>query len=311
MRKRMWIGIILLLAALGLYLFTASPPGLLSKYDAVMGGGSGVAHVGQNIRFGNKQQSLDVWRSEEASPASKLPVLIFWHGGGWVKGSRQDYAFAAKAFARQGFLVVVPDYRKVPAVHFPEFVEDGAQAVKWVQDNITQYGGDSSRLAFSGHSAGAHTAVLMALDPRWLAAAGAEPSAVKAVVGMSGPYDFYPFDKKRSIDAMAQYEKPELTQPINFARADAPAMLLLTSSKDTTVRPYNAVNLTAKLKEAGATAEMINYPGLDHEDIAMALSVPFRTKGSILEDSVKFLKEHMVRLAPQPARTAPDPPSPR
>ncbi|VAW01991.1 hypothetical protein MNBD_ALPHA04-2325 [hydrothermal vent metagenome] len=294
MSGRAWaFAVLVLLAGAGTYFYTASPPGLLSKYDAVTGGGKGVERTGEGLAFGDKAQKLNIWAAQGTATDAKKPVLIFWHGGGWVKGSRKDYAFVARAFARQGFVVVLPDYRKVPAVHFPEFIEDGAQAVRWVQYNIAEYGGDPGRLAFAGHSAGAHSAVLLALDPRWLTAAGVDISAVKAVVGMSGPYDFYPFAKKRSIDAMAQYEKPERTQPINFATTDAPAMLLLTSSEDSTVRPYNTVNLTEKLEGLGAKVEMINYQGLDHEDVVMALSVPFRAKGSILDDSVKFLKENM------------------
>ncbi|OAO05087.1 alpha/beta hydrolase [Sphingomonadales bacterium EhC05] len=293
MSRYMWIGILLILLAIAGYLATASPPALLSKYDAVIGGGREVALVGENVGFGDKGLTLDIWRSNAASNASKKPVLIFWHGGGWVKGSRRDYAFAARAFAQQGFVVVVPDYRKVPDVHFPDFIDDGAQAVRWVQDNIAQYGGDRSRLAFSGHSAGAHTAVLLALDPRWLIAAGVDMAPIKAVVGLSGPYDFYPFDKKRSINAMSRYPQPERTQPVNFASTDAPPMLLITSSGDSTVRPRNAISLTAKLEEVDATVEMINYDGLDHEEVVMALSKAFRSKGPILDDSVTFLNKHM------------------
>lgn len=294
MNKRMWTFITVgLLTFSAIYLATASPPGLLNKYDRVIGGDQGALRVGGDITFGDHGQTLDVWRNKQASNTSNKPVIIFWHGGGWVKGSRQDYAFAARAYAEQGYVVVVPDYRKVPIVHFPEFVEDGAQAVRWVVDNISDYGGDPKRLVFSGHSAGAHTAVLLGLDPRWLNAVGANPDNVKVVVGLSGPYDFYPFDKKRSIDAMAQFDQPLLTQPVNFARADAPAMLLITSSEDTTVRPRNAVALEAKLTAVGAPVTMINYQGLDHEDVVMALSVPFRKKGSVLADSVAYIEKHM------------------
>ncbi len=290
MNWRMWIGITLaFVVGIGGYLATTSPPLLLSRLDAVMGGTGGFQHVGKNVGFGEHGLKLDIWRPDEASNDSSLPVLIFWHGGGWVKGSREDYAFAAKAFARAGFLVVIPDYRKVPDVHFPDYIEDGAQAVNWVQNNITQYGGDPERIALSGHSAGAHTAVLIGLDSRWVEAAGGDMGSIKAVIGMSGPYDFYPFDKKRSIDAMAQYHRPEHTQPVNYARADAPAMLLLTSTADTLVRPRNAIRLTAKLEEVGADVAMINYKGLSHENVVMAISVPFRGKADVLTDSVEFL----------------------
>jgi acetyl esterase/lipase len=282
-----------LLGGFGVYAATTSPPLLLSQLDAAMGGGKGAALVTQGVRFGSHGQTLDVWRAETTVNADRRPVLIFWHGGGWVKGARQDYAFAGRAFARQGFVVVIPDYRKVPDVRFPAFVEDGAEAVAWVRDNIARYGGDPERIAFSGHSAGAHTAVLLALDARWLKAADVDPGIVKAVVGLSGPYDFYPFTTKRSIDAMSHYPDFKLTQPIEQARADAPPMLLVTSTKDETVRPRNAINLSRRLKALGAPAELINYRGLDHEEVVMALSVPFRSKGPVLADSVAFLNRHL------------------
>lgn len=285
--------VVALLGGFGAYAATTSPPLLLSQLDAVMGGGKGAALAAQGVRFGSHGQTLDVWRAETAANADRRPVLIFWHGGGWVKGARQDYAFAGRALARQGFVVVIPDYRKVPDVRFPAFVQDGAEAVVWVRDNIARFGGDPQRIAFSGHSAGAHTAVLLALDPRWLKAADVDPGIVKAVVGLSGPYDFYPFTTRRSIDAMSQYPDPKLTQPIEQARADAPPMLLITSTKDETVRPRNAINLSKRLKALGAPAELINYRGLDHEEVVMALSVPFRSRGPVLADSVAFLERHL------------------
>lgn len=296
MKRNTKIGLaiaVVAIGALGACAATTSPPLLLSQLDAVTGGGKGATLVAEAVPFGDTGQTLDVWRAADAKDSDKRPVLIFWHGGGWVKGARADYAFAGRAFARQGFVVVVPDYRKVPTVRFPAFVEDAADAVAWTRDNIARFGGDPQAVGFSGHSAGAHTAVLLALDPRWLKAAGVDPGIVKGVVGLSGAYDFYPFTTKRSIDAMAAYPQPEVTQPITFARADAPPMLLITSSEDTTVRPRNAVNLTARLKEKGAVVEMINYQGLDHEEVVMALSKPFRGKGPVLKNSSDFLKRYL------------------
>jgi len=188
---------------------------------------------------------------------------------------------------------VIPDYRKVPQVRFPAFLEDGAEAVRWTQDNIAGHGGDPAQVAFMGHSAGAYQAVMLALDTKWLTAAGVDPGAVKAAVGLSGPYDFYPFDSPRSIAAFSQWPRPEETQPITYARADAPSLLLVTSDGDTTVRPRNANNLAAKLRELGAPVEVENYGPLDHEEVVMALSKPFRSKGPVLADSVAFLKAQM------------------
>lgn len=270
----------------------ASPPRLLSMLDRVAGGGAGARQVAEGIAFGSHGQKLDIW-APEAAPPGKLPVVIFWYGGGWAKGDRTAYAFAGRALAREGFLVVVPDYRKVPQVRFPAFLEDGAEAVAWVQGNIAGHGGDPARMAFMGHSAGAWQAVMLALDTGRLAAAGADPGMVRAAVGLSGPYDFYPFDKPRSIAAFSQWPRPDETQPIAFARADAPPLLLATSDADTTVRPKNANNLAARLRDLGAPVEVKNYGPLDHEEVVMALSVPFRNKGPVLADSVAFLKARL------------------
>lgn len=265
-----------------------SPPQLLSWLDAATGGRRGATRVATAVPFGTHGQTLDVWAPE--APASEpRPVLIWWYGGGWVKGDRAAYAFAGRAFARAGYLVVIPDYRKVPGVRFPAFLQDGAEAVRWTRDHAARFGGDPDHLAFAGHSAGAYTAVMLALDKRWLEAEGIDPGIVRAVIGLSGPYDFYPFDKKRSIDAMSQWPRPLETQPIQFARADAPPLLLITSTADTVVRPRNAINLTARLKELGAPVDIKNYPGLSHEEVVMALSTPFRGKAPVLADSLTFL----------------------
>lgn len=284
-------GLVLALVTGGILAFT-SPPRLLSAYDWAAGGGAGASQVAQGVAFGRHGQTLDIWAPEDV-PAGRLPVVIFWYGGGWAKGDRAAYAFAGRALAREGFLVVIPDYRKVPKVLFPAFLEDGAEAVQWTRDTITEYNGDPERIAFMGHSAGAYQAVMLALDEKWLKAAGVDPAIVKAAVGLSGPYDFYPFDSPRSIAAMGQWPRPAETQPITYARADAPPLLLVTSEGDTTVRPKNANNLAARLRKLGAPVAVENYGPIDHEEVVMALSKPFRGKGTVLADSVTFLRAHV------------------
>jgi acetyl esterase/lipase len=273
--------------------YTAGP-GTLDVIDRLTPG-PGAQEVAADVAFGAHGQKLNIWRSGAAKPGG-APVLVFFYGGGWVKGDRDSYGWAARAYASQGFVVVVPDYRKVPQVRFPVFVEDGADAVRWTRDNIARFGGDPDRIAIAGHSAGGHTVAMLALDPQWLAKAGA-PGAVKAAVGLSGPYDFYPFTG-RAIAAMGQWPRPQETQPLAYARKDAPPMMLVTGTEDTTVRPKNARNLAAKLKALGATVVEKEYAGQGHEDIAMALSLPFRGKSPVLGDSVAFLNAQLAKAAP-------------
>lgn len=275
-----------------------SPPAILSLIDALAGGGIGVERAATGVAFGTHRQTLDVWRPA-ASAAEPRRVLIFWYGGGWVKGDRAAYAFAARAFARAGFVVVVPDYRKVPAIRFPAMLQDGAQAVRWTRDHIADFGGDPRRIALSGHSAGAYTVAMLTLDRRWLQAEGVDPAIVKAAVPLCGPYDFYPWTSDRARAAFRGVADPALTQPIHFARGDAPPILLVTGTADTTVRPRNAIRLAAALRAHGGPVSLRNYPAQTHEAIVMALSKPFRGRSPVLADSVAFIEAAVPARATQ------------
>ncbi len=280
------------LAVVASLLAACSPPALLDGLDRVTPGASG-QRVASAIAFGAHGQRLDVW-APASDAGARHPVIVFFYGGGWNKGARGEYGFAARAFAARGFVVVVPDYRKVPGVRFPAFVEDAADAVRWTHDHVAEYGGDRDRIALAGHSAGAHAVAMLALDRQWLTRAGVDPGIVRAAVGLSGPYDFLPFTG-RAIDAMSAWPRPQETQPIAYARRDAPPMLLVTGSDDDLVRPKNARNLAARLKQLGAPVVLKEYAGQGHEDIVMALSRPFRGKAPVLDDSVAFLEARLAK----------------
>lgn len=242
----------------------------------------------RSVVFGEGQRhKLDVYPTKAAAPA---PVIVFFYGGGWSSGRRQDYAWAARAFAAHGFMTIVPDYRLVPEAHFPDFVEDSAAAIAWASKHAAHYGGDPSRLVLVGHSAGAYNAVLLAMDERYLSAVGASAEAVRGVVGLAGPYDFYPFDVAASKAAFGAYAHPLETQPVTHARAGAPPLLLLHGENDRVVRKRNALSLAEKVQAAGGEATTIFYPDVDHVQILLALSRPFRRRAPVLEDVVQFAK---------------------
>ncbi len=265
--------------------------GTLNAVNNLTPGDGGTDRVAVDIAFGSDpRQKLDIY-----TPAGtgKAPVVVFFYGGSWSSGRRQDYAFAARALAAQGFVVVVPDYRLVPQVKFPAFVEDGAAAVAWARAHIGDHGGDPARIGVAGHSAGAYIALMLALDPQWLAKAGA-PGAIKAAVGLAGPYDFLPFVPGGAADlALGGPGDLGVTQPIRFARADAPPVLLLNGAEDTTVLPRNATNLAGALTAKGAVAETRIYPKIGHIGILLAVSKPFRGKAPALADSAGFLHKQL------------------
>lgn len=280
----------LLAAGGGLYLY--SPPKSLDVLNDLVPGDGGVERVGTSLPFGDAGNRLDVW-ARPAPATARRPVLIFFYGGAWVMGRRSEYGFVAKAYAARGYVVVLPDYRKVPGVRFPAFLTDGAQAVRWVHDNIARYGGDPARIAVAGHSAGAYIAVMLALDRRYLAAAGADPGIVRVAIGLAGPYDFYPWTSPRAIAALGNAPDPRTTQPISYASADAPPLWLATGTADTEVQPRNAVSLAAREHALGSrTTVLREYPGLSHNDLIMAVSKPFRGRAPVLDESIRFLSQH-------------------
>ena len=128
---------------------------------------AGTIKAGDGIAYADgPRHKLDVYAPE--ARGSLAPVVFFIYGGGWNRGERSDYQFVGRALASRGFVVVIADYRLVPEVQYPEFLGDSASALKWVQDNIANYGGDTSRLFLAGHSAGAYNATMLALDPSFL-----------------------------------------------------------------------------------------------------------------------------------------------
>jgi acetyl esterase/lipase len=279
-----WVALVIgLILATGVGLFFYSPALLVDTIDRIASRAD-VVKIADGIEFGpNEDNSLDIWSTAQKGKDPR-PVLVFFYGGGWANGSRTEYSYAARPFVEAGYIVVLPDYRKVPKVRFPGFVEDSAAAVKWVQANIQKYGGDPSRISVAGHSAGAYNAVMLALDPQWL---GDNP--VKGAISLAGPADFHPFTSKRAIDAMAQHPDPKATQPISFVRKDAPPILLIHGTADTVVRIRNANSLHAKQKAVGGDITLRALEAGSHNDLVLALGTMFRGRYPVVAESVAFL----------------------
>jgi acetyl esterase/lipase len=234
------------------------------------------------------RQRLDLY-GPETPPEQPVPILVFIYGGSWRSGAKEEYGFVGDAFAARGFLTAIPDYRIAPDV-FPTFLEDCAAAVAWVGAHAADYGGDPGRIVLAGHSAGAYNAVMLGLDRSYLDAAGAPTGAIRGVAGIAGPYDFYPYDVEATRFSFGGAPDPARTQPIHFARADAPPFLLLWGADDTTVGPRNIASLDRAMRAAGGRVEAKTYPGVDHIEIMLALSRPFRNRAPVLDDVATFAR---------------------
>lgn len=270
--------------------------GLLEWADRVVGGTTGTALASSGVAYGaDPGQRLDVIVPNAPGPH---PVLVFFHGGGWDSGRPEDYRFVGRALARDGHVVVLAGYRLGADGIYPAMLEDAADALAWVGQNIAPLGGDPQRVFVMGHSAGAHMAALVTLDRRWLEARGLPGGFVRGVIGLSGPYDFHPFTSAQARRAFGHVADPAQTQPIAFVRADAPPMLLLTGDADVTVKPRNSTALGTALAAAGAAAEVRLLPGVDHAGTIKVFAWPFSGDGRVRRAVRDFLAEAAAPSAP-------------
>lgn len=296
-----WIGwsIIILvgtgLALFGVYRWAVHTQSVaaLNMADAVFT--SSAAEVTDPISFGPADEHLLVVASPSSRQAEPKPVVIFIHGGSWSHGHAPDYAFVARNLAARGYVGVSAGYRLVPGGEFPSMLEDGAAAVRWVVDNIARHGGNPERIYLMGHSAGAYNAVMLALDTRWLAGEEVPHDTIKGVIGLAGPYDFLPLDSEGTRNAFGVAADLSATQPVNFARAETPPLLLMTGTEDTTVRPRNSQALARALTEAGQPHEPVLLEGGTHLSILLALTRPFEGGGEVKQAIFEFLARHEAK----------------
>jgi len=240
------------------------------------------------------RQKLDVYVPKPvvdgAGPAvaSAHPVVIFWYGGSWESGSKSDYRFVGAALADHGYITVLPDYRLYPDVKFPDFLDDAAHAVAWVQLHAQEFGGDPHRVVLMGHSAGAHTAAYLALNHEFLAKRGANPDWIAGLVGLSGPYVLAPNTRTLNRIFAAPWGESDW-QPLRFVDALAPPTFLAHGLDDNLVSVAQTEKLRDALEAKGVRVETELYPDTGHAATIAGFSKAARGSAPTLDQAVAFL----------------------
>lgn len=247
----------------------------------------GSFHRSKDLAYGpDAWQRVDVFSPQSAG---SHPIVVFFYGGSWTTGRKSQYAFVGAALAARGYVTVIPDYRLYPQVRFPTFLDDSAQAVAWAQQHARELGGDPERVVLMGHSAGAHMAAMLALNPQYLARAGSIPHSIVALVGLSGPYALDPnTDTLRTI--FASPYTPADWQPVHFASDCAPPTLLLHGLVDKVVYSAHAEKMRDALLAHGASVETHFYPNRGHADTVASFTVVARWRTPALEQTLAFLQ---------------------
>lgn len=250
--------------------------------------------IGDIAYGGHPRQRLDIYVPDglmAPAPVAPKPVVVFFHGGRWQFGDKDRYRFAGQALASEGYVAVLSSYRLYPEIRFPSIVEDGAKAVDWVHNHIGEYGGNSRCIYLMGHSSGAHTAAMLALDERYLRDVGVGLDPICGMIGLAGPYDFLPLTADDLKDLFSTADDIKNTQPIHFVDGQGPPLLLLHGLEDDTVKLKNSVNLARRVCEAGGEAKLITYPGRGHAGMLVALAAPLRFLAPVLEDTAGFIEK--------------------
>lgn len=201
-----------------------------------------------------------------------FPTLLFIHGGGWSHGDKKFwfdlYGRLGKSFAGEGVGVAVVNYRLAPGSKHPDQATDVAQAIAWVNKNISKYGGKPDQLYLAGHSAGGHLVALVSSNQQYLKDAGASPSAIKGVIPISGVYDVSP---NELLFSMVFGKEPAVRQdasPITHVKPGLPPFLIVHGDHEL---PHCdgpcASRFHTKLKENQNVCRLLPIANRDHMSI--------------------------------------------
>ena len=246
-------------------------------------GGNAGAHAGASASVWNGK--LDVYLP--LHPAGRSPTLVYFHGGGWVTGSKDQAVLEVLPYLAMGFAVVNVDYRLAQVAPAPAAAADCRCALRWVFRHAEQYGLDAARVVVAGTSAGGHLALLAAMAP---ASAGLDRScpgneelAVAAVINFFGVVDVPDllvgahardfatgwFTGARADAGPVPPERLALARtlsPINYVRPHGPVVLTIHGDADPVVPYQHALRLAKALDAAGVVNRLHTIHGGKHGD---------------------------------------------
>jgi acetyl esterase/lipase len=235
--------------------------------------------VDQNVAYakvGDKELQLDIAYPDGKGP---YPAVLCIHGGAWRFGNRQELERTIGRIAERGYVAATVSYRLLPDGKFPDAIVDCKTAIRFLRVNAATYHVDKDRIGALGFSAGAYLACMLGVAGKDAGFEGKkftdQSSKVCAVVSYFGPTDLALFAKDES--AQNSTFKPLLgacfeedpgiyrkASPINYVTKNAPPFLLLHGTKDWIVPIEHSRNMCKKLKEAGASAQIVEVAGGSH-----------------------------------------------
>jgi len=219
------------------------------------------------------RHKLDVYTPKDAK---NFPLMMFVHGGSWMSGSKDLYSALGETFAKQGFGVVIINYRLSRpdnTVKHPDHIKDVAKAFAWMKANAAKLGADEKRLYVAGHSAGGHLVSLLATDDQYLKAEKCSPADIRGVMPISGVYSIAsvvplfhrPFGKEAAACLAAS--------PASHVKAALPPFLVAYGDADFPTLDKMAEEFGKKLKELKNDVTVMKLDKRNHFSIIINLAV--------------------------------------
>jgi len=227
------------------------------------------------LRANGVELKIDVYQSRNSE--GPAPTFIYYHGGGWVGGSKESNVLRLLPYLEGGWAAVNVQYRLGNVSLAPAAVEDSLCALRWVARNADQYGFDTERLVVSGNSAGGHLALTSGMIPSEAGldrqCLGSETPKVAAIVnwyGITDVNDLLHGVNEKSYAVRWLGSQPDMAEiaervsPMSYVRSDLPPVITIHGDADPTV-PYNhAVQLHRSLDRAEVTNELVTVPNGGH-----------------------------------------------
>jgi len=223
----------------------------------------------------NWEAKLDLYQARDATTPS--PTLIYFHGGGWVQGSKEASSLTFLPFLNMGWNVVNVEYRLAKVSLAPAAVQDALCALRWVYRNGKEYNVDLNRLVVMGNSAGGHLALTTGMTPASEGldslCPGSEELKVAAIINWYGITDVNELLAGANVRNFAvgwlggmsnREEIAKRVSPLTYVRAGLPPIISIQGDADPIVPYSQNVRLHQALDKAGTSNQLVTIPGGKH-----------------------------------------------
>lgn len=225
-----------------------------------------------DIPFGpSDDEKLDIFPTDKPD----APVVVFIHGGAWMRQSKEMVSYPAAAFVAAGAHYVAVNFGLVPAVTLDEQVRQARAAVAWVYRNAAaEFGADPERLYVVGHSSGAHvTGMVIVTD--WDKEYGLPRDVIKGAMAYSGMYELEPVRLSSRNEYMhLDHAAVDRNSSIRRIPSDGPPLIIGSGGGEHEEFQRQSREFAEAWRAAGLSCQEINLPDINHFNVSFEFVDP-------------------------------------